>query len=489
MFFNWVTIPAIIWLTGWVIPVVMLFFVPKNRKPSSATAWLLLIFLLPWVGLVIFLLLGNPKLSRRRRAEQYKMSELISKIVAEEAATHPESAAMLNPEIPPRDAPFVKLNANLSHLPAVGGNAVELLPEYNAVFARIAGDIDQARHFVHVEYFATSRDEETECVFAALERAAGRGVKVRALMDHLGSRKYPNFKVTRERLTAAGIENHLALPLHFFGAQYTRIDLRNHRKIVVIDGQVGYTGSQNLIKRNYFRKDAIYYDELVARISGPAVSELEAAFATDWYSECGDLLIRQSAPEVAVELKAAGEVLCQVLPSGSGFEDENNLKLFTALIHAARQKLVITNPYFVPDDALMTAITSAAQRGVDVTLVNSEASDQFLVSHAERSYYEDLLKAGVKVYRYRAPILLHSKHITIDDDIAVIGSSNMDIRSFQLNLEVTLICYDAQVVTDLRKIEASNLLKSRPLDLEEWESRSEKEKLFENISRLTAALQ
>jgi cardiolipin synthase A/B len=488
MFWNWATITALVGLVGWILPFVMLFIVPVNRKPSSATAWLLLIFLLPYLGLALFLLLGSPKLSKRRRAEQHKMSELISKIVAE-TRMHPESAAILDPEIPPRYEPFVKLNTNLADLPAIAGNAVELLPDYNHVFARIAEDIDHAQQFVHVEYFATSRDEETEGVFAAMERAANRGVKVRVLMDHLGSRKYPNFKMMQEKLTATGIEHHLTLPLHFFGAKYTRIDLRNHRKIVVIDGQIGYTGSQNLIKRNYFRKDAIYYDELVARISGPAVSELEAAFATDWYSESGVLLTRQNFPEVAIELKAAGEVLCQVLPSGSGFENENNLKLFTSLIHAARQKLVITNPYFVPDDAMMTALTSAAQRGVDVTLVNSETSDQFLVSHAERSYYEDLLKAGVKVYQYKAPILLHSKHITIDDDIAVIGSSNLDIRSFTLNLEVTLICYDAKVVTDLRKVEASNLLKSKPVNLEEWETRSVKEKLYENVSRLTAALQ
>jgi cardiolipin synthase len=148
-------------------------------------------------------------------------------------------------------------------------------------------------------------------------------------------------------------------------------------------------------------------------------------------------------------------VLCQVLPSGSGFENENNLRLFTSLIHAAKHKLVITSPYFVPDDALMLAITSAALRGVDVTLLNSAVSDQFFVSHAERSYYEDLLNAGVQIYHYNAPILLHSKLISVDDDIAVIGSSNLDIRSFQLNLEVTLVCYDTRVVADLRKIESA----------------------------------
>ena len=488
MITYWTTITTIIAIVGWVIPFIMLFIVPTNRKPSSATAWLLLVFLLPYLGVLLFLLLGSPKLSRRRRVEQRTMDDLIRKAVVE-ARMRPEQASLLDPPILSRYEPFVKLNTNLSDLPALGGNAVELLPDYQSVFERIARDIDGAQRYVHVEYFALSRDEETEGVFAAMERAQQRGVKVRVLMDHLGSRKYPNFKTTRERLSAAGIENHLLLPLHFLGSSYTRPDLRNHRKIVVIDGKIGFTGSQNLIKRNYFRKDTIYYNELVARVSGPVVAELEAAFATDWYSESGVLLDSRSAPETTLEVVPAGNVLCQVLPSGSGFENENNLKLFTSLIHAARHTLVITNPYFVPDDALMTAITSAAQRGVDVSLLNSEVSDQFLVSHAERSYYEGLLKAGVKVYQYNAPILLHSKHISIDDDIAVIGSSNLDIRSFQLNLEVTLMCYDPQVVANLRQIEADYLCKSKPVKLDQWEARPSSEKLFENISRLTAALQ
>jgi cardiolipin synthase len=186
---------------------------------------------------------------------------------------------------------------------------------------------------------------------------------------------------------------------------------------------------------------------------------------------------------------ASGEALCQVLPSGSGFEDENNLKLFTALIHMAHRKLVITNPYFVLDESLMVAITTAAQRGVDVSLINSEVSDQFLVSHAQHSYYEQLMRAGVKVYWYRAPVLLHSKTIAIDDDIAVIGSSNLDMRSFQLNMEVTLVVYDRDTVAQLREIEAGYLARSQLLELDKWQQRSLLTRLAENISRLTAALQ
>ncbi len=485
---TWSTDLSIIAIIGWIIPFVMLFFVPVNRKPSSATAWLMLIFLLPYIGLIIFLLIGSPKLSRHRRAQQRTMDSLISKAIVD-AEQQPELTTLLHPVIPSRYEPIITLNTNLGFLPAFGGNSVELLPDYNNIFKRISEEIDAAKKFVHIEYFALSRDEETECVFAAMERAVSRGIKVRVLMDHLGSRKYPNFKKMRARLTEAGIENHLMLQLHFFGSKYSRPDLRNHRKIVVIDGQVAFTGSQNLIKRNYFRKDDIYYDELVALVKGPIAAQFEAAFSTDWYSETGCLLNSQYAPETYMEPFIGGDVLCQVLPSGSGFDNENNLRLFTSLIHVAKRKLVITNPYFVPDDALMLAITSAALQGVDVTLLNSAVSDQFFVSHAERSYYEDLLNAGVKIYRYNAPILLHSKLISIDDDIAVIGSSNLDIRSFQLNLEVTLVCYDAGVVADLRQVESAYIHKSRQVFFGEWKTRNVMEKLFENISRLTSALQ
>jgi cardiolipin synthase len=472
----------------WIVGIVLLFIVPRNRKPSSATAWLLLMYVIPLLGILIFFLIGSPKLPKRRRAMQHSMNNTIAKAVAE-AQSQDVFDSLLEPVIPPRYEPFVKLNTNLGGLPAFGGNAVELLPDFLATFECIAQEIDRAQRFVHIEYFTLSLDEDTQSVFAAMERAHQRGVKVRVLLDHLGSRKYPHFKKMRTWFKEAGIEYHLTLPLHFFGSKYTRFDLRNHRKIVVIDGQVGFTGSQNMIKCNYFRKDAIYYNELVAKVTGPIAAQLEAAFRTDWYSETGVLLNNDTAPETTLVPMQAGDILCQVLPSGSGFENENNLKLFTSLIHTAQKTVVICNPYFVPDDSLMTAITSAAQRGVDIKLINSEVSDQFLVSNAERSYYEDLLNAGVKIYQYNAPILLHAKTMNIDDDIAVIGSSNLDMRSFQLNLEVTLICYDSKVVVDLRQIEANYICKSKQVNLEEWKTRSTRKILFENISRLTAALQ
>jgi cardiolipin synthase len=499
MTWNWGTIAEIteiLTLIGYAVPVIMLFFIPTNRKPSSATAWLLMILLLPYLGLVIYFLIGNPKLPARRRAQQRTATEVISAEVEEartDTAADDAAHALVDPFIAERYEPFVALNANLGGLPAVAGNCVELLPDYAGSLARIAEAIDEARYFVHIEYFIIALDKATEACFVAMEQAAQRGVIVRVLLDDLGSRSYPRYKDMLARMTKAGIEWHLMLPLKLYNPRFTRPDLRNHRKIVVVDGSVGFVGSQNLIDRTYHKKKnlrkGLYYTELVARVTGPVVRQFNDLFMTDWYTETDELLVDDLPAETRVPVSATGEALCQTLPSGPGFREDNNLKLYTELIHAAKHKLTIANPYFVPDDALMTAITTVAERGVDVTLISSEIGDQFLVYNAQRSYYEQLLQAGVKVYLYKSPSLLHAKHLSVDDDIAVIGSSNLDLRSFTLNLEVTLICYDKSVVAAMQPVFQGYLTRSKKLYLHEWVLRSPITRLAENIARLTAALQ
>jgi len=373
----------------------------------------------------------------------------------------------------------------------MAGNTVELLPDYVGAVDQIVRDIDAARRYVHLEYFMFADDKIGAPVIDALVRARKRGVVCRVLIDHLSNLllRGPVLK----RLGAAGIPVHQTLPASPFSNQWNRFDLRNHRKIIVVDGVVGFTGSQNLIEDTYHKRSnirkGIHYIELVVRVTGPVAREFNAAFITDWYSETEELLDERSAPEMRGRIPVTGEVLCQVLPSGPGFEHNNNLMLFVALLHAARRRITIVNPYVVPEETILLALTSAAQRGVEVTLIVSEIGDQFLVEHAQGSYYEELLKAGVKIYRYQAPVILHSKSISIDDDIAVIGSSNLDIRSFELNLEITLVCYDTQVVADLHNLEEEYLRCSRPLHLEEWQARPLHTKLFNNLARLTSALQ
>ncbi len=472
----------------WLLVLLALFVIPVNRKPSSATAWIMLIAIAPFLGLIIFLLIGSPKLPHQRRFRQRQMDRMVQHAV-EATAVHPELAPLYGPTVAERYRGFAELGHTLGGMPAFAGNRVEPIEDYPAIFRRLADDIDAARSFVHVQFYIISRDEETEVVFQALERARDRGVQVRVLLDDVGSNRYPSSKATDQWLRRSGFGYHRLLPFKLFDGQWIRPDLRNHRKIVVIDGVIGYTGSMNLIRRNYFRKDSMYYDELVVRVEGPIVAQLSAVITTDWFGETGKILGVDEAHETLVRPHRAGASLCQVLPSGSGHDDENNLKLFTALIHGARRKLTIVNPYFVPDDALMVAICSAAQAGVDVTMINSEAPDQFMVYHAQRSFYDELLRCGVKIRLYEAPILLHSKFMTVDDDIAMVGSSNFDMRSFQLNLEVSMFCYDPAVVGALREVEKLYFARSKPLTREQWRARPRHVRLFENVTRLTAALQ
>jgi len=484
---NWITV---FWAISYLIGILALFIIPANRKPGEATAWLLLIFLAPILGAILFLLLGSPKLSQWRRDQQRAMNERIKEF-AEEAEQIPALAPIVDPPLLARYEPHVNLITQLTGMPVMAGNTVELLPDYVGAVHQIVRHIDAARRFVHLEYFMFADDKIGAPVIDALVRARERGVICRVLIDHLSNLLLQG--PVLKRLGAAGIPVHQTLPARPFDSQWNRIDLRNHRKIVVVDGLVAFTGSQNLIEDTYHKRSnirkGIHYIELVARVTGPVVREFNAAFITDWYSETEQLLDERTAPEMRVRIPVTGDVLCQVLPSGPGFEHTNNLMLFVALLHAARRRITIVNPYVVPEETILLALTSAAQRGVEVTLIVSEIGDQFLVEHAQGSYYEELLKAGVKIYRYRAPVILHSKSISIDDDIAVISSSNMDIRSFQLNLEITLVCYGAQVVADLQKLEEEYLRCSNPLRLEEWQARPLHTRLFDNLARLTSALQ
>lgn len=483
----WGVVTATAYVLSWLIVVASLFVVPRNRRPGSATAWLMLIFLVPYLGLVLFWLIGSPKLSRKRRALQGGMDKRIAAVVA--TVQHdPVLGPVFDPPVSDRVAPIVRLASALGGMPVCTGNAVEILPDYDEAIRRMTDAVRAADLFVHVEFYILAMDATTEPFFSALEDAVRRGVKVRLLADHIGSRKYPGRERMAERLTRAGVEWHWTLPLRPFSNHWNRPDLRNHRKILVVDGLVGFTGSMNMIDRSYLvarnRKLGLSYIDLHAQVTGPLVAELDAAFRTDWYSETNDLLGPPDVPPLG-----SGTALCQVLPSGPGYSDDNNLKVFVALIHAARERLVITSPYFVPDDALMTAITSAAQRGVAVTLFSSAVGDQFLVSHAQRSYYEQLLVAGVEIQLLRTPVLLHGKHMTVDDDLAAIGSSNLDMRSLTLNLEITLLAYDRGVVSALRGVEAAYRAHTDPVDLATWRMRPALWQLLDNLARLTAALQ
>jgi cardiolipin synthase len=484
------TVIGVVLYVAWVaIAVAALGIIPGNRKPSTGMAWLLLVLIAPFVGFLIFLLFGSPRIERRRHERQREVNEAIN------ARTHGAVAMFGELEGPSYLKSVVELNHRLGALPMLGGNDVELLTDYYETLAEMTTAVEAAEHFVNIEFYIMAWDAVTDPLFKALVAATDRGVKVRLLFDHLGSRGLPVYKEFVKRLSATQIDWHPMLPIQILKGKFRRPDLRNHRKLMVVDGRVGFTGSLNVTERGYNKpknhKAGREWVELMMRLNGPVVAALDSVFAGDWYAETSEMLAVEvvPAPETPVEPTALRGVECQVVPSGPGFVTENNLRLFTTLIYQAEERISITSPYFVPDESLLYAVTTAVQRGIPVELFVSEQSDQFMVGHAQASYYRALLEAGVSIYLYPPPWILHSKFFSVDDDLAVVGSSNMDLRSFALNYEISTLLIGPEITARVREVEDSYRAMSRLLTLEEWSNRPARLTYVDNVMRLSAALQ
>ena len=482
--FN-ITVAIALFLLDFTIRILAIIYVPRNRRPQTALAWLLAIFFVPYLGILLFLLVGRSKLPKKRREKQSEINEYILD------GTEGMEDVSQDPPWPSWLAPIAQLNRNLGAMPLVGGNHAQLLPDYEKSLAAMTAAVYHAKRYVHVEFYILSLDTTTAPFFDALEDAVARGLEVRVLLDHIAALRSVGHRATAKRLTSIGAKWHYMLPIQPFKGKWQRPDLRNHRKIVVLDGNVAFTGSQNFIDSSYNKKGNIkrglHWKDLMVRFEGPIVAGINALFATDWYSETDELLLRETDP--VPRPRRTDPLDAQVVPSGPGFNGENNLRLFNSLMYAATKQVIITSPYFVPDGSMLYAITTAAQSGIDVQLFASEIGDQAVVFHAQRSYYEELLRAGVRIWLYKAPTVLHAKFFTIDDEIAVVGSSNMDMRSFALDLEISVMVRGKSFMADLHALQEDYRAVSREVTLDEWMSRSRVMATLDNIARLAATLQ
>jgi cardiolipin synthase A/B len=456
----------------WVIRLAMLLYVPQRRSAAASRTWLLFIFLLPWPGLVLYALVGRIRLPELRRKLQAQAARQIDKAQAQIG-----KRITLEPDLPAQLRIIPQQARKLGSFETFAGNALEFLRDYDVSIDRLIKDIDSASKHVHLLTYIYLMDRTGRKVTEALKRAAQRGVDCRVLLDAVGSR------VALERLSpelrAAGAEVRSMLPVGLFRRNAARFDLRNHRKVIVIDGSVGYIGSQNIADPAFVKNYP--NEELVARVTGPIVSQLQAVFLADHYLETEEALDRE---ELFPELEPAGNSIAQLVPSGPGYGQENGRDLIISMLYEARRRMVIVTPYFVPDEPFLQAMCAAGQReNVQVHLIVSKHANQLITQFAQRSYYEDLLEAGIEIHLYR-PNFLHAKLLTIDDDIALVGSTNMDIRSFALNAEINLLIYDRQVVASLEKIQEDYFANSERLTLEAWNKRSVFAKIAQNTARL-----
>ena len=472
---NWGTLYV---ASEWLIRIAALFYVPQRRPPSAARAWLLLIFFLPWVGLVLYLLIGRAYMPRRRLAVQRQIVHLIRELAPRPPSFDTWVAGAVSPEL----LPALRLADRLSEFPIVGGNHFELLPDYDAALDRIIAEVEGAQRFVHMLFYIFENDDTGRKVAAALERAARRGVAVRVLMDAIGSRA--GLKGLGPGLRAAGAEVVAIMPLRLWGPNAARFDLRNHRKIVVVDGASAFFGSQNVVSAHANR--GMVNEEMLVRVSGSVVRHLHAVLLGDRYTEVGNL------PPESRDLRAqvpddARNGLAQVVPSGPGYNEGTAESVMIALMYGARTRVVLTSPYVIPSEPFLTAMCSTARRGVEVHLIVDRESNKPVVQKAQQSFYDTMLRAGVQIHRHSGSFL-HAKHMSVDDDVALIGSSNLDIRSFALNAEVSVLICDRDVVADLRRVQEHYLRHTDLVTREERAAMGWRSRALENLARLTDSL-
>lgn len=469
------TVGTVYLISEWLVRIVMLLYVPQRRSPASARAWLLLIFFLPIPAIVLYALIGRAYVPRKRLEQQLQLIEMMQLLSERSGRMAPPP-----PPPPPEIIEAARLARNLGSFGVAAGNKVELIADYRQSLERLLKDIDAAHSSVHLLYYIFAEDSVALRAAEALEQAAQRGVKCRILLDSVGSRR--TLRHLAPRLRAAGIEVVPLLPVRLLRRGRMRFDLRNHRKVAVIDGRVSYVGSQNIVGADANR--GLTNQELVARVEGPVSHQLQALLLADRYQEVGKEI---RDPGLFPGLLPAGVSAAQVLPSGPGHQEGNTLSVLVSLVYAARRRVVLTTPYFVPDAPFLTAVHTAAARGVEVHLIVSRQSNKPVVQFAQQSYYEDLLAAGVRIHMYRSAFL-HAKHVSIDDSVAVIGSSNLDIRSFALNSELSLLVYDSAVVADLQRIQERYMADADEVTLERWQERSPMRRWLQNMCRLADTL-
>ncbi len=445
-----------------------------HRDPASRIAWVVVIVALPVLGILAYVLLGEVNIGRRR---VQRMGAVLARMpdVTDAAGADAKS---LRPDVPERHAHLFRVGHSISGFEPIGGNSGRLLEDSDATIDAMVADIDAAQDHVHLLFYIWLPDNNGCMVAQALKRAAARGVTCRAMADDLGSRTMIHSEHW-QAMRAAGVRLARALPIGnpLLRALTGRIDLRNHRKIVVIDDRITYCGSQNcadpefLVKAKY----APWVDAMM-RFEGPIARQNQHLFAGDWMAQVdddiGDLLRRPIPP-------SQSGLPAQVIGTGPTVRCSAMPEMFETLIYSARRELVITTPYYVPDDPMQAALCASARRGVATTIVFPARNDSWIVAAASRSYYSDLLDAGVCIFEYQGG-LLHTKSLTLDGELTLIGSANMDRRSFELNYENNILFYDPALTADMRRRQESYIAKSVPVTAEVVEGWNWRRRLWNN---------
>ncbi len=488
MFFQFFNHPSTIASILHLIIVVVLTFriIMKRPEPGVGLAWLFLIASVPFGGALIYILIGERRISRTRirRIDQFRSdyqkiahASLRDRLPAVDWSQHNLLAQGIG-----------LLGESIVGLHATSGSHLQIFSDTEAILKAIAADIDSAQKSVLMEFYIWNEGGAADEVLAALIRAVERGVSCRVLIDAIGARPWWKSKQPKQ-LRAAGVLVQPALPAGLIHMLFGRFDLRLHRKIVVIDGKSAWTGSMNLVDPRFFKQDSgvgQWVDAMV-RVTGPAVVPLAATMVGDWALETGDSLnvLMTDAGLHITEPKGTADI--QVVPTGPGTTSDGLLQMMLALVNAAQSEIILTTPYLVPDISLVRALRGASGRGVKVSIILPEKVDSLLTRYASKSYYDDLLETGAEIFLYRDG-LLHTKSIMVDGAMSMFGTANLDMRSLWLNYEVALFIFNKEFAEKLRELQNSYLKNSDSIDPRVWSDRPRSQRVLENVFRLVSPL-
>ena len=455
----------------WLIIAAVTIRIIARRRPVSVTlAWLLIIYIVPFIGAILYILFGELNLGRKRASRSGQMLEPYLNNLTTQFQGY--AGALPGGEL---GLAINRLMDTQVGIGALNYGDLEVLCTPQQIFERMLQDVRHARRSVNLETYIWHPGGYVELLTDELINAARRGVKIKLLIDHAGSRRFFRSR-SCQAMRAAGIKVVAALPVRLFRALVQRIDLRMHRKLLVIDDCIAYTGSMNIADPAYFKREARVgqWIDMMLRLEGEAAAGLAKVFAWDWEVETGE----REFPLMKEERGEPRHWL-SIIPSGPGLGDLINQTVLVS-IYRANESIVISTPYFVPSESVLEALCQAAERGVEVKLLVPRKNDSLMVGWASRSYFDVLLESGVQILLFDGG-LLHTKAMLMDNKLALVGSVNLDIRSFQLNFELTVALFAPDSCEEVGQLLSSYETVSERLEPERWAQRKKPARVLERL--------
>lgn len=468
----------------WILIVATTLRIVTKRRPTTfVVAWMLIIYILPLIGIILYFLLGETHLGQRRVKRAQEMRPIIQTFIQQLN----EFPTIFTQQFSHVAKPLFQLCKHQTGLDGINGNHIDLMNTPDDIFDHLIQDINQANSNIEMIFYIWYKGGRADEVEDALIRAAKRGVECRLMLDSAGSRQFLKTDESK-KMREAGIHIVECLRVNLFRFMFRRLDLRQHRKVAIIDNHIAYTGSMNIVDPRFFKqnKNVGEWVDIMIRMHGPITTLMGAIYASDWELETGKNL---SLPKVTdfVEPSVEQQHIMQIIPSGPGYTENMIHQALLTAVYAAQNEIIFTTPYLVPSDDLLHAICTAAQRGVKVKIIIPEKNDSMMVKWASRAFFSDLLESGVSLYQFKHN-LLHTKSVLVDKQLSLVGTVNLDMRSLWLNFELTAVVDDTQFANNLNELLNNYLAQSEEIPLQKWLKRPFWQHIIERLFYFFAPL-